>query len=79
MQNANVVALDMKPNWGKAPRWADYFAVDLSGVGRWYEAAPKKSLAGYWYAETPNRQMSRLAGIGFDSTSWRNSLEERPE
>lgn len=30
-----------EPDWDKAPEWAQYYAEDLNGIGRWYEYKPK--------------------------------------
>ena len=65
----------MKPNWGNAPRWADWLAQDASGQWWWYEREPR-ALNARWVAV--NLKSKQLAGKGDRNSRWRETLEERP-
>jgi len=66
----------MKPNWSKAPDWAQWFAVDESGTGYWHEKKPEKGRR-RWYIKTEGR--SAYAAMGDQNLTWFYSLEERPK
>jgi len=60
----------MKPDWKDAPEWANYLAMDESGIWAWFENKPAIN-GNEWYAK--NGGMYELA-FSFDT-----SLETRPE
>lgn len=57
-----------------APHWAQWAAVDKSGLGAWYEKKPE--LAMYrWVAQSDEKYL--LYPYRFDASDWKNSLIER--
>jgi hypothetical protein len=65
------------PDWADAPGWAMYRAIDKSGLAYWFEHKPiLDPLA--WDCNIVNSRVL-LAGEGFDSTNWKESLQQRPQ
>lgn len=62
----------MKPDWKDAPEWAQWLALDASGVWYWYEQAPTIAHeSDYWNAEGAMAQAA-------ESIYWKESAEPRP-
>jgi hypothetical protein len=67
-------------DWSKAPKWANYWAMDANGICFFFQFEPKilKKYDGWtaqktdWELDT-NSQSYNLSGI-----DWRNSLTRRP-
>ena len=57
-----------KPSWDEAPKWANYLAMDASGVWNWYENLPIKMESAF----VPHGGKS-VADVY--SCYWENSLE----
>lgn len=61
-----------KPDWGDAPDWAQYLAMDEDGEWYWYEDEPSKrggEINGYWHST----EKHKIATI-----YWQDTLEARP-
>lgn len=63
----------MKPDWAEAPDWANFIALDASGVWYWHEKMPtlgdvlwKQPMSGKMCVAKP------------DLEAWKSSLEPRP-
>lgn len=73
----------MKPDWTKAPEWAQWWAVDEIGMAIWWEQEPSKSENENEWAEWFVSNDSRRFLDGFSKeipyTNWRNSLTKRPD
>lgn len=72
-----IEILPTSPDWGKAPKWAKWFAIDRSGRGFFYYSKPLIFLnSGVWEAA----HLHQLMYIDdFDATNWENSLQKRPD
>ena len=66
------------PDWSTAPEWAQWFAVNRSGYGAWYECAPDRGGVCWW----PNINIPKSLSAGKieagNYEDWKNSLQERP-
>lgn len=58
------------PNWGNAPEWAQWRAVDKNGSIYWYSKKPR--IGDYEWIEYEGRCAS------VEIINWRESLERRP-
>lgn len=38
------MTIEIKPDWSKAPAWANYWAVDIDGSAYWYAKEPQPNL-----------------------------------
>lgn len=66
------------PDWGDAPRWAQWWAVDCDGEAYWFEAEPVRC-SSVWDSSAGG--MSRMLACGYtdvDKINWRTSLIQRP-
>ena len=59
-------------DWTKAPKWANYVAMDESDIWYWYEHLPKLNDWGEWAAR------GRCKRVKFNDADYENSLERRP-
>lgn len=64
----------MKPDWSEAPKWANYLAMDESGVWFWYEYEPSSDEADEWLLGKGKHLQA-----GYDIRKWRDTLEVRPK
>lgn len=66
----------MKPDWNKAPDWADYLAQDGDGSWNWFRFKPEcdHEIAS-WECELDDYQEAR---IGRPNACWYLTLETRP-
>lgn len=71
----------MKPDWTKAPEWANYWAVDEDGLSYWYRLEPILFRAFGFWDNDPGDELWDLDISDGDGTDpdWRNSLQKRPE
>lgn len=67
-----------KPSWSDAPDWAQWLAMDYSGLWYWYKykpviigGFPRWSASIYALAAAPSESCA--------SIDWRESLEQRPQ
>lgn len=61
------------------PEWAKYAAVNMHGIGSFYENEPSYGIdyyKGFWYVDTGRTRV--MQDIIFDASDWQNSLIERP-
>ena len=71
--------IEIKPDWSKAPAWANYWAVDINGSAFWFDKEPEPDCNiegdenGVWYAEARYQQDEECV------LNWRESLCKRPE
>jgi hypothetical protein len=66
------VAADVaKPQWSDAPEWANWLAMDESGVWFWYESQPQ-----FFHGAWCNGLSFMRARVGDGA---KESLEERPK
>ena len=63
----------MKPDWKNAPEWANWWAMDESGVCWWYEIEPYKSKVANVFNESGGKFESDR------SNNWAESLQKRPK
>jgi len=66
----------VKPDWNKAPKWANYWAVSGTGCARWFEFMPKCGLSNWVY------EMGYTAPAGvvnLDGGHWYRTLAQRPQ
>ena len=59
-------------DWTKAPKWANYVAMDESDIWYWYEYLPTLNDCGEWCAQ------GRIRRVKYDDVDYENSLERRP-
>lgn len=62
----------MKPDWKKAPRWANFLAMDPDGDWFWCERKPFID-KGYW------RDTGLIDWASPPELYWKKTLEQRPE
>lgn len=68
---------NIEPDWQKAPRWAQWFAIDANGVRSWYEQKPNlHEDDGFWMSLFGESVGSRGRAPTFPQ--WQESLRERP-
>lgn len=75
-----------KPDWGKAPEWANWWAVDPNGWAHWFQEEPVLALTiNYcgWIAKTVNGVQigMELWAAEYDlalGVDWRTLKEQRP-
>lgn len=66
----------MKPDWSKAPDWAQWWACDECGVSYWFSKKPLPDvIMGIWVSDF----REQTDDIYADHPDWRNSLQKRPE
>ena len=65
-----------KPDWSTAPEWANYWAVDLSGLARWYKDEPV-GWCSVWVAVGKNRAATNCH-LGYQVSDWDKTLQKRP-
>lgn len=65
----------MKPDWTKAPTWAQFLAQDRNGKWFWYEARPTNAPEDAWLAYGGSRVA--FASLGSINGSWWKTLELR--
>lgn len=70
--DARVYAID----WGDAPEWAEYFAVDDMGLGMWFECEPSLFADKEWIPIKGRRDVAFRAYTKVDE--WKKSLLQRP-
>lgn len=64
----------VEPDWGRAPIWARFWAVDADGSAYWYEAEPNaKGSMGYWGKSSGQCEIDPVRR----SFSWLNTLRCR--
>jgi hypothetical protein len=66
-----------KYDWSKAPDWAQWAAIDLTGVGYWYEFRPVFLMVMWGKAEGMCEYMDTYTGV--NTYYCRESLEARPQ
>ena len=62
----------MKPDWGAAPEWAKYLAMDSDGRWCWFEDEPN-ARAGMW--RSSNGRFSEA----YYGDKWKDAKESKPE
>ena len=69
----------MKPSWKNAPEWAEYLAQDYKdGKWYWYSIKPYRcSVKDFVWCYVPDSKY-KLAGISDPHSSWKETLERRP-
>lgn len=69
-----MTEITLKPDWDKAPEWAEWWAVDENGQCYWYERKPHISeRETYW--DYPDHDCDAEFAI---VDGWKESLQERP-
>jgi len=68
----------MKPDWSKAPDWAQWFAMDEEGTGYWYQHQPSRTDFGRWVVTSPTPFGQSACAPSGDNQKWYDSLEQRP-
>jgi len=73
------MTIEIKPDWSKAPAWANWWAVDINGSAFWYAKEPVPELDdegddyGVWIGDScPAKDEEWL-------TNWKETLCKRPE
>ena len=64
----------MKPNWMDAPAWANWLAMDASGVWHWFQQQPRCDAQHFRAMEG----FSQIADRSPKSKTWTPYLEARP-
>lgn len=67
-----------EPDWGHAPDWAQYWAVDSDGVANWYDVKPDIS-DGEWVMGRNGDDYTMDGKIKDYKGYWKESLRERHE
>ena len=73
------MTIEIKPNWEKAPAWANYWAVDINGSAFWYAKEPEPELDdegkeyGVWIGD------KNPAEDDYWVQNWKETLCKRPE
>ena len=62
------------PDWGKAPEWARYFAVDQNGIAFWFNNEPYADTA-TWRIDAAESQYREAFRTRQD---WKTTLVKRP-
>lgn len=63
----------MRPDWGKAPSWANYAAQELSGTYYFHETQPRyQELTGEWVSKGQREIVPRV------TVTPQQTLESRP-
>ena len=71
--------IEIKPNWEKAPAWANYWAVDINGSAFWYAKEPEPELDdegkeyGVWIGDKNPTEDAYWV------QNWKETLCKRPE
>jgi len=66
-----------KPDWGSAPKWAQWLAQDENGEWWWHELRPALVVgSGEWASD--DQEGIAFAGVTEVVGDWRDSLEGRP-
>ena len=69
-----MTEVTLKPNWDKAPEWAEWWAVDENGQCYWYKRKPYLSrIDKYWNYPDLDCKAELVIIDG-----WKESLQERP-
>lgn len=76
-----------QPDWGQAPEWAEWWAVDPNGWAHWFEAEPLLALTinySGWVPKTINgvQQGMELWAAEYDlalGVDWRTLTQQRPQ
>lgn len=63
-----------KPDWNKAPQWANFAAQDPDGQWYWYEFEPSVN-CGEWCEDSDAGRITRAYAT---AESWHLTLEQRP-
>ena len=63
----------IKPDWSKAPKWANWWAMDENGSSAFYKDKPTLAKDN-WFWDTE----SDFSGCDV-SPNWEESLQERPK
>lgn len=63
-----------RPNWAKAPKWANYAAQDANGEWYWYQRMPVTEDR-EWYDDSIDGRVERAYP---EYEGWKSSLEHRP-
>jgi hypothetical protein len=66
-----------KYDWSKAPEWAQWAAIDNTGVGYWYEFRPVFLMVMWGKVEGMCEYMATYSGVNTYYSS--ESLEKRPQ
>ncbi|AVL70647.1 hypothetical protein CEQ07_03900 [Oligella urethralis] len=68
--------IEQKPDWTKAPTWANWLAQYKSGIWRWFQNKPELSKTGVggWIANGE----SIIIGIGLPPDDYEDTLEQKP-
>ncbi len=66
--------LQRKPNWKKAPHWAEYTAQDPDGQWYWYKSLPSIQENNTWKCDS----ICMKGFKGFKNSDWKNSLMKKP-
>jgi len=61
----------MKPEWKKAPKWANYLAISIDGRWLWYAEKPNLGTDGFWYSSAEEEFAEERINL-------KESLEKRP-
>ena len=64
------------PDWGTAPDWANYVAMDKNGKWYWFEFEPQKE-GNCW--NTNFKKGGMYSEVRFNGEKWETSLQKRPE
>ena len=64
----------MKPDWEKAPPWANYASMDKDGQWWWYEIEPTLTDNEYVFFISAGR-----FEIITETNKWKETLEKRPD
>jgi len=76
IENPDKLPMPQKPDWGKAPDWANFLAMNEYGFWCWFATKPDDGYVGHW--ETKDHFEIAVYGVNESFSCWRKTLESRP-
>lgn len=75
--NNEAVKIEIKIEWSKAPEWAQWFAIDKSGIAAFFQAKPYLATDTWLWIDCTKYDV--IEGILYAVENWKESLQKRLE
>ena len=76
------VVIALKPDWSKAPKWANWWAVDADGIAVWFERRPQ-AFANRWCATLHSNNLpsnhTEDRRLNTQVLNWKKTKAKRPK